>query len=167
MRTDPRLHPVERLKLFDGISESKFFFQNPLHPSKYTVTPHSSSPRTPLRCWVDCHTANDAVVHSTAPPRTRGQATGRFSTLASNAPRNKAPKPANNCRNSIRLTTAQEGIQTHTGEFTVNRKPTFSILPIRRRKNWPQDFRAEQFFFLPQYHEKKALRVFLCGRGAD
>ena len=33
----------------------------------------------------------------------------------------------------------REGVQTHPVESTVDRKPTFSILPIRRYKNKPRN----------------------------
>lgn len=114
---------------------------SPLHPSKHTVTLHSSSSlnTSPMVGWPLYCAA--ATAYSAAPARTRTQGTKRFLTLVSNALRKSTKKKK---KNSTRLTIGnnnREGIQnpdtprricsgSETDLFDPS-NPTASCLPLQ------------------------------------
>lgn len=80
-----------------------------------------------------------AATHSAAPRRTRELNMKQLSTFVSNAPRKKYHN-LQQTTDSICLT-IMEGIQTHAValiRYRVDRKPTFSTLPIQRHTRYKQ-----------------------------
>ena len=113
--SDPIHASRRKTRVFLRDSWAKFLdrtnFWSPLHPSKHTVKPHSSSLDTSLilgwllYCCCCCSTAAVAAAHSAAPPRPARRTRRSFQNIfACNTP--KSTKSTN----SIRLTIGS----THT-----------------------------------------------------